>query len=266
MHPEYNNERRKARAAPLVKAYGDTTGVTFADATEYQDGHCFAATTTQGGSLRHAASIVTHKAETAEEVAIALAALDPDCDTIVSDSRTAVNSCFKGRISQQALRILHQASHSADNQITLVWIPAHAGNVHPHLTNLIEVARSVARGLLDDLSFSGAMKGGVNEEARGVSRSPAARAATGPGSLPELPVFADGGSSTSSASPPPWSAGPVPPFSGGSGGLFLRQFSAPLPSSQPPLSRLPDISRLTIDEGEPGGLQNFLGTGAIGKS
>lgn len=119
---------------------------------------------------------------------------------------------------------------------------------------------------LDDLSFSGAMKGGVNEEARGVSRSPAARAATGPGSLPELPVFADGGSSTSSASPPPWSAGPVPPFSGGSGGLFLRQFSAPLPSSQPPLSRLPDISRLTIDEGEPGGLQNFLGTGAIGKS
>ncbi|KAL3195069.1 hypothetical protein MRX96_016020 [Rhipicephalus microplus] len=119
---------------------------------------------------------------------------------------------------------------------------------------------------LDDLSFSGAMKGGGNEEARGIGRSPAARATTGPGSLPELPVFADGGSSTSSASPPPWSAGPVPPFSAGSGGLFLRQFSAPLPNSQSPLSRLPDISRLTIDEGEPGGLQNFLGTGAIGKS
>ncbi|KAH7982362.1 hypothetical protein HPB52_004276 [Rhipicephalus sanguineus] len=81
MHPEYK-ERRKARVASLIKAYGDTTGVTFVDAAEYQDGHRFAAATTQGGSLRHAASIVTQNAETAEEVAIALAALDPDCDTI----------------------------------------------------------------------------------------------------------------------------------------------------------------------------------------
>lgn len=149
MHPEYNKERRKARAASLIKAYGDTTGVTFVDAAEYQDGHRFAAATTQGGSLRHAASIVTQNAETAEEVAIALAALDPDCDTIVSDSRTAINNYIKGRISQQALRILHHAPHSADNQITLVWIPAHAGDVHPHLTNLNEVAHSVARGLVN---------------------------------------------------------------------------------------------------------------------
>lgn len=93
---------------------------------------------------------------------------------------------------------------------------------------------------LDDLSFSGAMKvGGGEEEVRGGGRSPSR---PGPGSLPELPVFADGGSSASSASPPPWSAG--------GGGLFLRQFSAPV-------SRLPDISRLTIDEGDhkfpPGG-------------
>ncbi|KAL1424573.1 hypothetical protein MTO96_020041 [Rhipicephalus appendiculatus] len=82
MHPEYNKERRKARAASLIKAHGDTTGVTFVDAAEYQDGHRFAAATTQGGSLKHAASIVTQNAETAEEVAIALAALDPDCHTI----------------------------------------------------------------------------------------------------------------------------------------------------------------------------------------
>lgn len=87
---------------------------------------------------------------------------------------------------------------------------------------------------LDDLSFAGAMK--VEEEVRGGGRSPSR---PGPGSLPELPVFADGGSSTSSASPPPWPAGAGP-----GGGLFLRQFSAT------PVSRLPDISRLTIDEGD----------------
>ncbi|XP_049515818.1 carboxyl-terminal PDZ ligand of neuronal nitric oxide synthase protein isoform X2 [Dermacentor silvarum] len=149
--------------------------------------------------------------------------------------------------------------------------PPPATPPHHHLTaastanSSPSVTASNLQLRLDDLSFSGAMKGGPSEEMQGSGRSPAARAATGPGSLPELPVFADGGSSTSSASPPPWSAGPMPPFSGGSGGLFLRQFSAPLPSSQSSLSRLPDISRLTIDEGEPG-LQNFLGTGAIGKS
>ncbi|KAG0432491.1 hypothetical protein HPB47_020799 [Ixodes persulcatus] len=149
MHPEYNKERRKARAASLIKAYGDTTGVTFVDAAEYQDGHRFAVATTVGGSLKRAASIVTQNAETAEEVAIALAALDPDCHTIVSDSRTAISNYIKGRISQQALRILHQSPHSTENQITLVWFPAHAGDVHPHLTNLNEVAHSVARGLVN---------------------------------------------------------------------------------------------------------------------
>ncbi|KAL1470574.1 hypothetical protein MTO96_040349 [Rhipicephalus appendiculatus] len=92
MNPEYNKELRKARAASLIKAHGDTTGITFVDAAEYQDGHRFAAATTQGGSLKHAASIVTRNAATAEEVAIALAALDSDCHTIVSDSCMAVNN------------------------------------------------------------------------------------------------------------------------------------------------------------------------------
>ncbi|KAG0413581.1 hypothetical protein HPB47_009273 [Ixodes persulcatus] len=108
MHPEYNKERRKARAASLIKAYGDTTGVTFVDAAEYQDGHRFAVATTVGGSLKRAASIVTQNSETAEEVAIALAALDPDCHTI----RTPATYI-------------------------------------PHLTNLNEVAHSVARGLVN---------------------------------------------------------------------------------------------------------------------
>lgn len=112
----------------------------------------------------------------------------------------------------------------------------------PHHTATANSSPSVASSnlqlRLDDLSFSGAMKVGASgeEEVRAGGRSPSR---LGPGSLPELPVFADGGSSASSASPPPWSAGP----GAAGGGLFLRQFSAPV-------SRLPDISRLTIDEGD----------------
>ncbi|KAG0439001.1 hypothetical protein HPB47_016788 [Ixodes persulcatus] len=119
--------------------YGDTTGVTFVDAAEYQYGHRFAAATTVGGSLKRAASIVTQNAETAEEVAIALATLDPHCHTIVSDSRTAISNYMKVRISHQALRILHQSPHSTEIPITLVWFPAHAG----------DVTHSVARGLVN---------------------------------------------------------------------------------------------------------------------
>lgn len=67
----------------------------------------------------------------------------------MSDSSTAISNYTKGRISQQAQCILHQAPHSPENQITLVWFPAHAGDVHLHLTNLNEVAHFVARGLVN---------------------------------------------------------------------------------------------------------------------
>lgn len=70
MRPEYNKARRKARVTSIIKAYGDTTGVTFVNAAEYQDGHRFAAATTKGSSLKHAASIVTQNAEAAEDIAL----------------------------------------------------------------------------------------------------------------------------------------------------------------------------------------------------
>ncbi|XP_049266788.1 putative ferric-chelate reductase 1 homolog [Rhipicephalus sanguineus] len=105
----------------------------------------------------------------AEEVAIALATLDPDCDTIVSDSRTAINNYIKGRISQQALRILHLALHSTDNQITLVLIPAHASDVHPRLTNLNEVAHSLARGLVNRAGDNAALQALLQPDQAGIT-------------------------------------------------------------------------------------------------
>nr|XP_054923547.1 uncharacterized protein LOC129383211 [Dermacentor andersoni]XP_054923548.1 uncharacterized protein LOC129383211 [Dermacentor andersoni] len=149
MHPEYNHARRTARATVLTKSLTRHDGVSFVDAAEYPHGTRFAAVTTRGGSLHHAISLVTPHAEEAEEVAIALATLDLTCHTIVSDSRSAVINYINGRISRQALRILQQAPRSTDHQVTLVWFPAHAGAVHPHLPNLNEVTHSLARGLVN---------------------------------------------------------------------------------------------------------------------
>lgn len=149
MHPEYNHARRTARATVLTKSLTRHDGVSFVDAAEYPHGTRFAAVTTREGSLHHAISLVTPHAEEAEEVAIALATLDPTCHTIVSDSRSAVINYINGRISHQALRILQQAPRSTDHQVTLVWFPAHVGTVHPHLPNLNEVTHSLARGLVN---------------------------------------------------------------------------------------------------------------------
>ncbi|XP_049273402.1 uncharacterized protein LOC125759129 [Rhipicephalus sanguineus] len=116
---------------------------------QYLQGTRFVAVTIRDGALHHATSVTTSSSETAEEVAIALATLDPTCDTIVCDSRSAVINYSKGRISPQALRILCQAPHSKDSMISLTWIPAHAGPVHPRLPNLNEVTHSIARGLVN---------------------------------------------------------------------------------------------------------------------
>ncbi|KAH6928052.1 hypothetical protein HPB50_011005 [Hyalomma asiaticum] len=88
-------------------------------------------------------------------VAITLATLDFSCHTIVCDSRSAIANLSKGRISPQALGILRPAPHSKDSMITLTWIPAHAGSVHPHLPNLNEVPHSIARGLVNRAGATG---------------------------------------------------------------------------------------------------------------
>ncbi|KAH8018767.1 hypothetical protein HPB51_012086 [Rhipicephalus microplus] len=119
MHHEYNRARRQARTGAITKALAHAPGATFVDAAPYTQGTCFVAVATRNGVLHHATSVTTSSAETAEEVAIALATLDPTCDTIVCDSHSALTNYSKGRISPQALRILYQAPHCAENMNTL---------------------------------------------------------------------------------------------------------------------------------------------------
>ncbi|KAH6921571.1 hypothetical protein HPB50_002236 [Hyalomma asiaticum] len=76
-------------------------------------------------------------------------------DVKLTSATGAIANFSKDRISPQALRILRQAPHSKDSMVTLTWIPAHDGPVHPHLPNLNEVAHSIARGLVNRAGAAG---------------------------------------------------------------------------------------------------------------
>lgn len=161
VHPTYNQGRRQARAVALLKDHGKQKGARFVDAAEYQDGRRYAAAVVDtGGKLVYSASVRSRHAEVAEEVAIALAISDQDCQVVVTDSRTAIKNYAKGRLSVEACRIIKNLKRSPDNKVKLVWFPAHMGDVSPHLTNFNEVAHSVARGLANRVGESHGEDGG----------------------------------------------------------------------------------------------------------
>uniref|UniRef100_A0A2R5L630 Putative nitric oxide synthase-binding protein n=1 Tax=Ornithodoros turicata TaxID=34597 RepID=A0A2R5L630_9ACAR len=96
---------------------------------------------------------------------------------------------------------------------------------------------------LDDLSFSVAMRPSL-ETLTAPPPPPPSRGVFSSKNPLELPVFADAGRPPS----PPQSAGPTSTAVPSS--CFLRQFSVPLPGQESTRCRLPDIGRLTIDEGD----------------
>uniref|UniRef100_L7LX14 Putative tick transposon n=1 Tax=Rhipicephalus pulchellus TaxID=72859 RepID=L7LX14_RHIPC len=154
MNPIYNPGRRKARAALLLKTYCNDKNTRFTDAARYQDGRRFAIVVINTEkTTTHAASVKTRHPEVAEEMAIALAITDADTQTVLSDSRTAVRNFAKGRISTEALRILVHAGQIS--QATLIWIPAHMGEVCPHFPNLNEAAHSAARDAINRAGGAG---------------------------------------------------------------------------------------------------------------
>ncbi|KAH6946527.1 hypothetical protein HPB50_013790 [Hyalomma asiaticum] len=126
VHQTYNQCRRQARAAHLLKTYGREKEARF---------------------LGHSVSIRSRHAEVAEEVAIALAISGQDRQVVVSDSCMAIKNYAKGRISVKACRIIKNMQRSPDDKAEMVSFPAHVGDVSPHLTNLNEIAHSIARRL-----------------------------------------------------------------------------------------------------------------------
>ncbi|KAL1478207.1 hypothetical protein MTO96_016394 [Rhipicephalus appendiculatus] len=79
VNPEYNRERRAARARALIDLHARDNGAVYVDAAEYKDRRGAAAVVSAvTGETKAAASVRARAAHRAEEVAIALALADPD--------------------------------------------------------------------------------------------------------------------------------------------------------------------------------------------
>lgn len=149
MNPDYNQERRAARAKALVDLHASDDGAVYVDAAEYQDipgAYTAVAVKAKTGETKTATSIYTKKTHQAEEVAIALAIADPSTTTVLSDSRTAVRNYAKNRLCKAAASILCRAA-SNERAVTIKWFPAHMG---PDVStkgndNHNETANAVAR-------------------------------------------------------------------------------------------------------------------------
>ncbi|XP_077564790.1 uncharacterized protein LOC144180295 [Haemaphysalis longicornis] len=149
MHPDYNKGRRAARAKALVDLHAQDRHARYVDAAEYPH-EAFAAVVIKAttGDTVTAASVKCTDAERAEEVAIALAITDAGCQSVISDSRTAVRNYAKGRICKEALQVLRNACLEGARTVRVKWIPAHAGkDVSSKNANHNETAHAEARAL-----------------------------------------------------------------------------------------------------------------------
>ncbi|KAG0422969.1 hypothetical protein HPB47_001255 [Ixodes persulcatus] len=82
-------------------------------------------------------SIPTTNSETAEEVAIAIALLVANTQTMISDSKRAILIFARGRVSEATLRVLTRTSKIPNDMVSLIWAPAHTtlpGNEAAHTT------------------------------------------------------------------------------------------------------------------------------------
>ncbi|XP_077498683.1 uncharacterized protein LOC144109760 [Amblyomma americanum] len=152
MNPEFNKERRAARAKFLIDFHAKDAHARFVDAAEYQGDHtAFVATVidASSGATRAAASLRVPEACQAEEVAIALAIADPGCQTVLCDSRSAVRNYAKGKVCGEAVCVLCSTDLQREERyVRLRWFPAHAGNdASEKHANHNEAAHAVARAL-----------------------------------------------------------------------------------------------------------------------
>ena len=141
MHPEHHEERRKARAKSLHKMYAEKREVRYVDASPVKDVKAFTVVSTRADlSAVNAITVPVARSNEAEEAAIALAMLDPQARVIITDSKEAINSFLFGKIAASTARLLKNFPHP-ERSISLIWVPAHAGNPGN------ETANSLARAL-----------------------------------------------------------------------------------------------------------------------
>ncbi|XP_077557974.1 uncharacterized protein LOC144173402 [Haemaphysalis longicornis] len=148
VHPEYNQERRQARAKALTKQHAQDPHARYVDASEYErEGFAAVVVAAATGTKTTAASVRCTDATDAEEVAIALAISEAECRTVLSDSRNAVRNFAKGRVCAPAAAIIGKLKlQDRGSTIRIKWFPAHAGECTSS-PNHNETAHSAARAL-----------------------------------------------------------------------------------------------------------------------
>lgn len=178
VHPDRNRGRREARARALAATYANDTGALYVDAARYTDrpdAYVAVAVRATTGEIYSACSVRVPSARQAEETAIALALTDPQCTTVVSDSRSAIANYATNNVCESAVRAVKCSAviSGAVPATHLRWFPAHTsirGNVGDGLPNRNETADAAARGLTNRAAAvssplpSSATEGGQRED------------------------------------------------------------------------------------------------------
>ncbi|XP_077545931.1 CUB and sushi domain-containing protein 3-like isoform X2 [Haemaphysalis longicornis] len=122
-------KRRLARARSLASTYAADNTAYYVDAAEDRarpNYYTAVAIAASDGTIRTVGSFKATDSHHAEELAIALAATDPRCRTILSDSRTAILRFANNTTSTSTVRFLHRTGQTRQHPIFISWYPAHA--------------------------------------------------------------------------------------------------------------------------------------------
>lgn len=146
MHPEYHQRRRLARAQALTQQTSERLSCsTYVDAAQNARGYGYTVVAMEPqGSIINTLTSRKLTALQAEQVAIAIALLDPTRPDIYSDSKTAIKAFTSGYICETAARILRNQHITAHH---LYWFPGHVGSLNHPLGNPNETVHRRARDL-----------------------------------------------------------------------------------------------------------------------
>ncbi|KAH8024445.1 hypothetical protein HPB51_023554 [Rhipicephalus microplus] len=125
MTPGKDDERRNARAKALAEKLEKNLRVTYADASLRKQNDRAGVVVTCIDRITVSASLRTKYPAIAEEVAVALALVQPSMDTVITDSKTAYGSFRRGVFSSVARAILSKFKPPG-RAVELEWVPAHS--------------------------------------------------------------------------------------------------------------------------------------------
>uniref|UniRef100_A0A6G5AD07 Putative tick transposon n=1 Tax=Rhipicephalus microplus TaxID=6941 RepID=A0A6G5AD07_RHIMP len=126
MDKHTHESRRQARTRTLERQHGSRPGVFYVDIAGPSPTGFYTASVVHREKHVNGLSFRAQNPERAEEVAIALAAADPNSKVIITDSRKACAHYLVGEISPLASQILKRAlADPAPKRI--VWAPGHQG-------------------------------------------------------------------------------------------------------------------------------------------